>query len=397
MSERVHTEWPRDRCAIVGVGESEYSKNSGVGVTTLAARATLAALADAGIDPAEVDGVIRNDMDLVSCAALADAIGARDLTYYGEAGPGGSGPCAMVAQAVGAIRSGQASTVVVFRSLNGRSGNRFGLSSELAATIGGGETMTEFFGPYGLLSPGQFFALLTREYMLKTGLTSEQLGHVALAARRHANNNPRAQMHARKMTLDDYLNSRMLSDPLRLFDYCLETDGAAAVVVTATERARDLRQRPALIRAVAMGSGPRPQPGQMYPVLMREEPLSLPSRHCAGTLYARAGLGPSDVDNAQLYDCFTITALLQLEDYGFCGEGEAGEFAAAGELELGGRLPFNTSGGHMSEGYIHGMNHIVEGVRQIRGTSTSQVPGASVSLVTSAPPPSTSAMILVAA
>ncbi|MFF0283630.1 lipid-transfer protein [Rhodococcus aetherivorans] len=389
--------WQRDVCAIVGVGESDYSKNSGTSVTALAAAASRAALADAGLDPADVDGVIRNDMDLVSCAALADAIGARNLTYYGEAGPGGSGPAAMVAQAVGAIMSGQASTVVVFRSLNGRSGNRFGLSSEPATTTGGGESMTEFFGPYGLLSPGQFFALLAQEYMYKTGTTSEQLGHIALAARRHANNNPRAQMYARKMTLDDYLDSRMLSSPLRLFDYCLETDGAAAVVVTSTARARDLRQTPAVIRAAAMASGPRPQPGQMYPVLMRDNPLDMPSRYCAETLYRRAGLGPKEVDSAQLYDCFTITALLQVEDYGFCDRGEAGKFAAAGELEIGGSIPFNTSGGHMSEGYIHGMNHIVEGVRQIRGTSSNQVPGASVSLVTSAPPPSTSALILVAA
>ncbi|NGP08691.1 lipid-transfer protein [Rhodococcus sp. 14C212] len=389
--------WQRDVCAIVGVGESDYSKNSGTSVTALAAAASRAALADAGLDPADVDGVIRNDMDLVSCAALADAIGARNLTYYGEAGPGGSGPAAMVAQAVGAIMSGQASTVVVFRSLNGRSGNRFGLSSEPATTTGGGESMTEFFGPYGLLSPGQFFALLAQEYMYKTGTTSEQLGHIALAARRHANNNPRAQMYARKMTLDDYLDSRMLSSPLRLFDYCLETDGAAAVVVTSTARARDLRQTPAVIRAAAMASGPRPQPGQMYPVLMRDNPLDMPSRYCADTLYRRAGLGPKEVDSAQLYDCFTITALLQVEDYGFCRRGEAGEFTAAGELEIGGSIPFNTSGGHMSEGYIHGMNHIVEGVRQIRGTSSNQVPGASVSLVTSAPPPSTSALILVAA
>ncbi|WP_016694142.1 thiolase C-terminal domain-containing protein [Rhodococcus rhodochrous] len=389
--------WNPDACAIVGIGESAYTKNSGSSVTALAAEASLAALADAGIDPAAVDGVVGNDMDLVSCAALADAIGAPNLTYYGQAGPGGSGPCAMVAQAVGAIMSGQARTVVVFRSLNGRSGNRFGLSSELARATGGGETMTEFFGPYGLLAPGQFFALLTQMYMNRTGLTSEQLGHVALAARRHANNNPRAQMHERKMTLDDYLNSRMLSSPLRLFDYCLETDGAAAVVVTSTERARDLRQSPALVRAAAMGTGPRPQPGMMYPVLNREDPLSMPSRYCAETLYARAGLGPNDVDSAQIYDCFTITALLQLEDYGFCEPGGAGEFAAAGELEIGGALPFNTSGGHMSEGYIHGMNHIVEGVRQVRGTSTNQVEGATVSLVTSAPPPATSALILVAA
>ena len=346
--------WQRDHCAIAGVGESAYTKNSGVSVTALATEAALAALADAGIDPADVDGVIRNDMDLVSCAALGDAIGARNLTYFGEAGPGGSGPCAMVAQAVGAIMSGQATTVVVFRSLNGRSGNRFGLSSQLQANIGGGETFTEFFGPYGLLSPGQFFALITQQYMNETGLTSEQLGYISMVARKHANNNPRAQMHGRTMTIDDYLNSRMLSTPLRLFDYCLESDGAAAVVVTTTERAKDLRQKPAVIRAAAMGSGPRPQPGQMYPVLMRPNPLSMPSRYCAQTLYERAGLGPADVDSAQLYDCFTITALLQIEDYGFCERGEAGTFAASGELEVGGAMPFNTSGGHMSEGTYTG-------------------------------------------
>ncbi|MBY8857117.1 lipid-transfer protein [Nocardia sp. CA2R105] len=391
------TRWRRDACAIVGIGESEYSKDSGTSVTGLAARAALAAIQDAGLDPADVDGIVRNDMDLVSCAALADAIGARNLTYFGEAGPGGSGPAAMVAQAAAAVLSGQANTVVVFRSLNGRSGNRFGLSAELERSVGGAEAMTEFFAPYGLLAPGQFFALLAREYMVRTGLTAEQLAQVALVARRHANNNPRAQMHSRTMTLEDYLASRTLSSPLRLFDYCLETDGAAAVVVTTAERARDLLRPPALIRAAAMATGPQPQPGMMYPTLMRPDPLCLPSRYCAETLYKRAGLGPSEVDVAQLYDCFTITALLQIEDYGFCGPGEAGEFAAGGELEIGGAMPFNTSGGHLSEGYIHGMNHVVEGVRQIRGTSTNQVPGAAVSLVTSAPPPATSALLLVAA
>ena len=273
--------WQRDVCALAGVGQSAFSKNSGVSVTALAADAALAALADAGIDPADVDGIVRNDMDLVSCAALGDAIGARNLAYFGEAGPGGSGPCAMVAQAVAAIMSGQADTVVVFRSLNGRSGNRFGLSAELDPVIGGAESFTEFFGPYGLLSPGMFFALIAQQYMNETGLKSEQLANIALVARKHANNNPAAQMHHRPMTLDDYMDSRVLSTPLRLFDYCLETDGAAAVVVTTTERAKDLRQPPAVIRAAAMASGPRPQPGQMYPALMREDPLSMPSRKCS--------------------------------------------------------------------------------------------------------------------
>ncbi|MEE2033198.1 thiolase C-terminal domain-containing protein [Rhodococcus chondri] len=389
--------WRRDACAIAGIGTTKYSRDSGASVTALAVEAAAEALADAGLTPADVDGVVRNDMDLVSCAALADGLGVPHLTYWGEAGPGGSGPAAMVAQAVAAIMSGQATTVVVFRSLNGRSGRRFGLSPVVTPEVGGNETFEEFFGPYGLLSSGQYFALMAQRYMTETGLTSEQLAQIALVTRRRANANPGAQMYERTMTLDDYFDSRMLSSPLRLFDYCLETDGAAAVVVTTSERAKDLKQTPALIRSVAMSTCRHPQPGLMYPTLMREDITALPSRECQETLYSRAGLGPSDVDVAQIYDCYSITALIQLEDYGFCKRGDTGDFLAEGQIDLGGSIPINTSGGHMSEGYIHGMNHVVEGVRQIRGTSTSQVEGAQVSLVTSAPPPAASALILVSA
>jgi len=189
----------------------------------------------------------------------------------------------------------------------------------------------------------------------------------------------------------------MISRPLRLFDFSLETDGACAVIVTSTERARDLRQKPAVVRAVAQGSLPNPQPGIQYPVLMRETLTTLPAKVVAETLFRRAGLGPADVDVAQIYDCFTITVLLELEDFGFCAKGEGGAFVSSGEIELTGRLPINTGGGHLSEGYIHGMNHVVEGVRQIRGESTSQVPGAEVCLVTSTPLPPGSALLLVAA
>jgi acetyl-CoA acetyltransferase len=189
----------------------------------------------------------------------------------------------------------------------------------------------------------------------------------------------------------------MISRPLRLFDFCLETDGACAVVVTSTARARDLRQKPAVIRAVAQASIPNPQPGIQFPTVMRDVITELPARAVAETLYRRAGLGPDDIDVAQIYDCFTITVLMQLEDWGFCKKGEGGPFVASGEIELGGTVPINTGGGHLSEGYIHGMNHIVEGVRQIRGESTSQVPGAEVCLVTSTPLPPGSALILTGA
>jgi acetyl-CoA acetyltransferase len=386
----------RDRCAIVGIGATEFSKDSGRSELTLATEAARAALADAGLAVADVDGVVSCDHDLVTYNGIAESLGIDDLTYWGQTGPGGSGPCAMVGQAVAAILSGQASTVLVFRALNGRSGVRFGQGTpDPSARVGGQGSYTEFFAPYGLVTPGQFFAMLAQRHMSTYGTRHEAMSHIALACREAANRNPAAQMHDRVLTLDECENARPISLPLRLFDFCLETDGACAVVVTAAERATDLPNPAVLVRAVTQSSGPRAQPGVMYPMLMRPDITVTPSATASRTLFARAGLGPEDVDVAQLYDCFTITLLLQLEDYGFCAKGEGGPYAESGALRLDGALPVNTAGGHMSEGYVHGMNHVLEGVRQIRGTSTSQVPGAEVSLVTSAPPPGTSALLLV--
>ncbi|GAA4259744.1 lipid-transfer protein [Dietzia aurantiaca] len=365
-------------------------------MTDLAAEAALAAIRDAGLEPGDIDGLIRSDYDEVSQVALADALGADDIAYWGQNGPGGSGPAAMVGQAVAAILSGQATTVLVYRALNGRSGRRLGKGVVADGGVGGASSYLELFSPYGMTSPGQFFAMLTRRHMEEYGLTSEALAEIAMVCRRRANANPAAQMYERTMGPDEYYDSRMIADPLRLFDFCLETDGAAALVVTTTERARDLAQPPALIRSVAQGTGQRVGPGQMYPVLMGEDLRTLTSRRVAQRLFERAGMSPSDVDVAQLYDCFTVTVYLQLADYGFCDLADASDFAVSGALDLGGKLPINTAGGQLSEAYIHGMNHIVEGVRQIRGTSTSQVPGAEVSLVTSAPPPGASALLLVA-
>jgi acetyl-CoA acetyltransferase len=394
MADELHH---RDRCAIVGIGQTDYSRNSGRSDLTLATQAALAAIEDAGMTPADIDGIVRSDMDTVLHNDLADSLGIPDITYWAQVGPGGVAPCGMIGQAVGAILSGQATNVLVFRELNGRSGRRYGLSSATSTRVGGGGTYDEFFNPYGMLTPGQVFAVMAQRHMIEYGTTEEQLAHIALACRARANANPLAQMHDRPLTMDDYLGSRMISDPLRLFDFCLETDGACAVIVTSADRAKDCPKPPALIRAVAQGSIPDPQPGVMYPVLMRENITELPARSVATTLYRRAGLGPEDIDVAQIYDCFSITVLLQLEDWGFCKKGEGGPFVASGEIELGGRIPINTGGGHMSEGYIHGMNHIVEGVRQIRGESTSQVEGAETCLVTSTPLPPGSALILRAA
>jgi acetyl-CoA acetyltransferase len=302
-----------------------------------------------------------------------------------------------VGQAVGAILRGQASAVLAFRELNGRAGRRYGVSGQVAQRAGGGGTYDEFFEPYGLLTAGQVFALIAQRHALEYGSTEMDLGKIAVTCRERANANPRAQMHDRPLTMDGYLAGRIISWPLRLFDFCLETDGACAAVITSAERARDLRQPPVLIRAVAQSGIDGPQPGLRYSGLLRDRITELPAAAVAKTLYKRAGLGPDDVDVAQLYDCFTITVLLQLEDWGFCAKGEGGSFVRDGAIDLAGTIPINTSGGHLSEGYLHGMNHLLEGVRQIRGESTAQVPGAEVCLVTSTALPPASALILRAA
>jgi acetyl-CoA acetyltransferase len=302
----------------------------------------------------------------------------------------------MMAQAVGALMSGQAKNILVFRSMNGRSGFRLGKGrlQGSVGSIGGNGTYEEFFVPYGLVSPGQAWAMLARRHMHEYGTTQEQLGHIALACRDRANANSNAQMHGKPMTMDDYLNAPMISSPLRLPDYCLETDGACAVVVTTAERAGDTPKKPVYLSAVAQGAVPDMQGGLAAPTLMRPDPLRFPSTQVAARLYERAGMGPEDIDVAQFYDCFTITVLVQLEDYGFCKPGEGGPFAASGAIDMGGALPINTSGGNMSDGYIHGMSHIVEGARQLRGESTSQVDGAETCLVTSGLPIVTGGMIL---
>lgn len=384
----------RDRCAIAGIGATDFSADSGRSVLTLVTQAGLAALDDAGLGVDDVDGVVRCELDQIPHNTFAASMGIRNLRYWGETGHGGMAPPAMIGQAIGAILSGQATTVLVYRGLNGRSEDRFGQGHKVSRTVGGRGGYQELFMPYGLIAPGQVFALLAQRHMIEHGTMAEQLGVIATTFREHAQHNSAAQTFGRTLDMDAYLSSRMIASPLRLFDYCLETDGACAVVVTTAERARDLKQRPVTIRAVAQAAPPDTRPGMLFPVLTRADPLDLSSRYVAETLWSRAGIGPAEIDVAQLYDCFTISVLLQLEAYGFCGRGEGGPFAASGALGMTGALPSNTAGGNLSEGYIHGMNHILEGVRQMRGASTLQVPGAETCLVTGGPLPSSSALVL---
>jgi len=379
----------RDKCAVVGIGQTEFSRDSGRSVLTLATEASLKALADAGLEPGDIEGIVACEQDTVAPFTLAAALGATNLSYWAQTGPGGVAPCMMIGLAVGAVLSGQAKAVLAFRSLNGRSEARLGkgVRGMDAETVGGLGSYNEFFLPYGLMTAGQTFALMTQRHMLEYGTRPEHLGAVALACREAANATPHAQMHGRTLTMEDYLASRMVSTPLRLFDFCLESDGACAAVITSAERARDLPRHPVLIRAVAGGAPPDLRPGMMFPVVSRDDMTDLGGRLAGEKLWKRAGIGPSEVDVAQIYDCFTISVLLQLEAFGFCGKGESGPFVASGAIRRDGSLPINTGGGHMSEGYVHGMNHIVQAVRQLRGEADMQIAGAELCLCTGGPLP----------
>jgi len=376
----------KNAAAIVGVGQTEFAKNIGRPERTVALEAICAALEDAGIHPREVDGLVRFDIETTSEVEIARNLGIEDLRFFGEIGYGGGAGCATVAHAAMAIAQGRASVVVCWRARNRGSGGR-----PWAATGTGVGGDFQFSAPYGLVRPVDQIAMLARRHMHEHGSTSEQFGAVAVACRSHAVRNPAACMRE-PITLEDHQSSRWISEPLRKLDCCLETDGALAVVVVSAERARDLRQPPALILAAAQGMGPQHVVMTDYhgPTL-----LETPSLHAARSLFAAAGVTPQEVDVAQFYDAFTPLVVFSLEEYGFCEAGQGGPFAASGALQWpDGSLPTNTSGGGLSEAYVHGFNLIIEGVRQIRGTSTSQVAGAELSLVTSGAGVPTSALIL---
>jgi acetyl-CoA acetyltransferase len=366
----------RDRVAIVGIGYTQLSKDSGVSTLTLGCRAILAAIEDAGLRPEEVDGIATHRVgDSVLPGVLAQALGLRDLRWYADQFGGGSTSCAIVGQAALAVHAGLADTVVCYRAINARSEFRMGgIGRPLVDAV-----ETQYQAPYGHFAPAQQFALAARQHMLRWGTTHEQLGAVAVAQRAHAVHNPRALLRA-PIGLDDYLASRWVVEPFRLLDCCLETDGAVAVVLASAERARDLRRRPVLIRGAAWGSGFTLYSNQQTDL------TTTPAAAMARRLWSQAGLAPSEVDLAELYDCFTYTVVVQLEDYGFCRKGEGGPFAASGATRIGGSLPVNTHGGFLSEGYVHGLNHVAEAVSQLRGDAGErQVEGAEVALCTAQP------------
>ena len=379
--------------AIVGIGATEFSKDSGRSELQLAAEAVREALADAGLQPSDVDGLVTFTMDANAEIAVARELGIPSLSFFSRIAYGGGAACATVQQAAMAVETGMASVVVCYRAFNERSGSRFGRVQTAAAaapTSSGIDNSWHY--PMGLGTPAATVAMFARRYMHEYGATSEDFGAVAVADRRHAATNPKAWFYNRPITLEDHQASRWIAEPLRLLDCCQESDGGVALVVTSRERAADLPHRPAHIAAAAQGSGPDQFTMNSY---YRADLTGLPEMGVvARQLWAQSGLGPSDMSVAVLYDHFTPFVLVQLEELGFCGRGEARHFIADGALELDGRLPTNPHGGQLGEAYIHGMNGIAEGVRQLRGTAANQVPDVANVLVTAGTGVPTSALVL---
>jgi len=286
-----------------------------------------------------------------------------------------------------------AEVVVCYRAFNERSGGRFGAGVQNRPPMANAESAHfSWYAPFGLLTPAQWVAMFATRYMHEFGATSEDFGRVAVADRKHAATNPKAWFYEKPITLDDHQQSRWIVEPLHLLDCCQESDGAQAIVVTSLARARDLPNSPAVVRAAAQGAG-RDQ--DMMTSYYRETISGLPEMGLvARQLWNTTGLGPDDIDVAIIYDHFTPFVLCQLEEFGFCGRGEAKDFLRDGAIELGGRLPVNTHGGQLGEAYIHGMNGIAEGVRQVRGTAVNQVDGAEHVLVTAGTGVPTSGLIL---
>ena len=381
------------KAAIAGIGATEFSKNSGRSELRLAAEAVLAALGDAGLAPGDVDGMSTFTMETNPENMVARTLGIPELRFFSRIPHGGGGACAPVQQAAMAVATGVADVVVCYRAFNERSGVRFGQGPPPAKTAATTENeYRSWINPYGLLTPAQHVAMFARRYMHAYGATSEDYGRVAVITRKHAAVNPRAWFYRKPLTLAEHQASRWIAEPLHLYDCCQETDGGQAMVVVSAERARDLRQPPAIITAAAQGSGPDQFSMTSY---YRDDLTSLPEAAlCARQLWAQSGLRPQDIDAAVLYDHFTPFVLNQLEEYGFCARGQAKDFIADGNLEIGGALPTNTHGGQLGEGYLHGTNGIAEGVRLIRGTSTTQPPGVRNVLVTAGTGVPTSALIL---
>jgi acetyl-CoA acetyltransferase len=370
--------FPRSQAAIVGIGCTEYAKDSGVSPFALAARAVKAAVADAGLELSDVDGLCTfGPDDSVAPNYLAPALGIDSMNFYLDHKLGGSVAMSVVGQAALAVSAGVAECVVVYRALNGRSGRQQPTRKGEPPPSLKAVWDNQYKLPSGYVAAAQEIAMAARSHMVRYGTTTEDLGRIAVLSRTHAVDNERAVMRT-PLSLDDYLASPWIVEPFRLFDCCLQTDGGAAVVVVGAERAHDLPHRPVAIRGAAWGGG--------FNLVNngRTDLADSPARLLAAKLYGAAGIGPDDIDFAEFYDCFTYTVLSQLEGYGFVEPGGVPAKLADDAFARHGDLPVNTHGGLLSEAYIHSVNHLYEAVEQIRGDAGDrQVARHDTALVTS--------------
>jgi acetyl-CoA acetyltransferase len=372
---------PGSQACIAGIGETEYRRWGGFtdrSELQLACEAIKRACDEAGIDVDAVDGICSYGGDRNEPSFIQDALGMPALRFASMVwGGGGAGSCGALFHAAMAVESGAARHVIVLRALCQGQQRRYGKFNP--ARPG-----NNFLAPFGMFSPPLLLAPLVTRYMHEYGIRQEHLGEVVLTCRDNASRNPRAVMGARPLSMAQYLASRVIASPLRLYDCCQENDGACAVLVTTLERARDLARAPVRILASAQANNPGWGTAALGTHNMPlDEYGGGNGAAVAAAVFGQAGLVPADIDVAQIYDHFSGMVLMSLENYGFCGAGEAGAFVEAGRIRWpDGELPINTSGGHLSEAYIHGLNLVVEGVRQIRGTSTSQVRDARACLVT---------------
>ncbi len=377
----------KDRTAIVGIGQTTFGKALPQSEEALAVTAIRAALDDAGIAPAEVDGLVAFSMEATQTDEVARDLAMGEIGFVALTPSGGGGACATVGLAAMAIATGQASVVVAWRARK-----RSARSSRVWAGTGARVHAREMWvRPAGVIRPADEIGLLARRHMALYGTTRDHFANIALAVRSHANRNPLAVMHEKLLDRETYHAARMIADPLGLYDCCLETDGACAVVLVSAERARDVPSKPAYVHSFAQGISADSDTMSNY---FAADPLQMQSSACAEGLWRRSDFAAADVDVAQFYDAFTPEIIFALEGYGFCGRGEGGPFTDDGAIALGGKLPVNTAGGSLSEAYLHGFNLVNEAVRQIRGTSTAQVEGASVSFVSSSDAVPTSALVL---
>jgi acetyl-CoA acetyltransferase len=363
---------------IVGLGQTEFSKNAGRSETRLAAEAILAALADAGLSVADVDGLVSYTIDPVEETELVRTLGIPAVTWSSRVPYGGGGSQGVVQHAAAAVSFGAARTVIAYRACKTRSGTRYGSADVRPASSGhGGTTATQWCLPYGVLTPASWMSLNATRYMHDHGVTSADFGRAVVQLRDYAATNPNAHFHGRPITLDDHQSSRWIAEPaIRLFDCCQETDGAVALVITASDRAVDTPQPIDIVAAAAAAPVEEEVATNHYTADLA---VMGSTRLMAQRLFERAPR--DDVDVAMIYDAFTPMLFMQLEALGFCGPGEAKDFVADGNLGPAGRLPTNTNGGLIGEGYIHGLNLTGEAVRQLRGGSVNQIPDARTAVV----------------